>query len=502
MFTVNINNTDYTSEKDMKLLPFLRDVLHFTGTKDGCSEGACGACTVIIDGKTSRACVPTLSKLQGKKIVTIEGLSEREADVYSYCFAQAGAVQCGFCIPGMIMSAKALLDVNNAPTREDVKKAIRGNICRCTGYIKIEDAILMAAEYFREDKKVDWDSEEGKIGQRMRRLDAVEKALGKGVYTDDIAIDGMVYGKCIRSKYPRARIVKIDKSRAEADERCVKVITAEDVPLNEHGHLIKDWPVFIQEGKITHYIGDAICMVVSEDQNALEELCNLVEIEYEELPGVFSAKESLEKRGVVNVHHDRDNIMYNLTLERGDVDKAIKESDYTVTYDFSTPHTEHAFMETECAVGCYDESTKGVLVYTSSQSIFDEQREISHLLRLDINQVRCKSMLVGGGFGGKEDMSVQHHAALAAYLLKRPVKVKLSRQESLNVHPKRHPMDMHVVIGCDKNGIIKGSTIDIISDTGAYASLGGPVLQRACTHAAGPYNYQNIRITGKALYTN
>lgn len=502
MFTVNINNKEYQHETDMKLLPFLREVLHLAGTKDGCSEGACGACTVIVDGKTARACILSLSKLQGKKITTIEGLSAREADVYSYCFAQAGAVQCGFCIPGMIMSAKALLDVNINPTRADIKKAIRGNICRCTGYIKIEDAILMAADYFKNDKIVNWDHEEGKLGQRMRRVDAVEKALGKGIYTDDIVVEGMVYGKCIRSKYPRARIVKIDKSKAEADERCIKVITAEDVPLNEHGHLVKDWPVFIQEGKITHYTGDAICLVVSEDQDALDELCSLVEIEYEELEGVFSAQEALEKRGVINVHHDRDNIMYKLKLERGDVDKALEESEYTVTYDFSTPHTEHAFMEMECAVALYDDRTKGVLVYTSGQSVFDEQREISHLLRLDISQVRCKSALVGGGFGGKEDMSVQHHAALAAYLLKRPVKVKLTRQESLDVHPKRHPMDMHVVIGCDKNGIIKGSIIDIISDTGAYASLGGPVLQRACTHAAGPYNYQNIRITGKALYTN
>ncbi len=502
MFTVNINNQIFTSDRDMKLLPFLRDVLHYTGTKDGCSEGACGACTVIVDGRTARACVLKLSKLEGKKVVTIEGLSKREQEVYSYCFAQAGAVQCGFCIPGMIMSAKALLDVNLEPTREDVKKAIRGNICRCTGYIKIEDAILMAADYFRNDRPVDWDSEEGRIGQRMRRVDAVEKALGEGKYTDDIHIEGMVYGKCVRSRYPRARIVRIDTTRAEADERCIKVLTAHDVPLNEHGHLIKDWPVFIQEGKITHYIGDAICMVVSEDQDALDELCSLVDIEYEELEGVYTAQDSLRERGRINVHHDRDNLMYDLTLERGDVDRAIRESDFTVTYDFHTPHTEHAFMETECAVGCYDESTKGVIVYTSSQSIFDEQREISHLLRLDIQQVRCVSMFVGGGFGGKEDMSVQHHAALAAYILQRPVKVKLTRQESLNIHPKRHPMDMHVVIGCDKNGIIKGSTIDIIADTGAYASLGGPVLQRACTHAAGPYNYQNIRITGKALYTN
>ncbi len=200
MFTVNINNNNYTSDRDMKLLPYLRDVLHLTGAKDGCSEGACGACTVIVDGKATKACVFTLSKLQGKKILTIEGLSDREKDVYSYCFAQAGAVQCGFCIPGMIMSAKALLDVNPEPTRADVKKAIRGNICRCTGYIKIEDAILMAADYFRNDRPVNWDSEEGRIGQRMRRVDAVEKALGTGTDTDDIHIEGMVYARCIRSK--------------------------------------------------------------------------------------------------------------------------------------------------------------------------------------------------------------------------------------------------------------------------------------------------------------
>ena len=499
-FCVIINGKEYTSSTDKKLLSFLRDDLNLTGTKNGCSEGACGTCTVIIDGKKTKACAVKLSKLEGKRIITIEGLSEREKEVYSYAFAAAGAVQCGFCIPGMIMSAKALIDENPDPAADDVKKAIRGNICRCTGYVKIEEAILLAARIFRENLPVPQKDRNPSLSSSMARIDAADKALGTGIYTDDIRINGMLYGKCLRSAWPRARVLGIDTSKAKEHPSCVRIITASDVPCNEHGHIIKDWPVFIAQGELTHYTGDAICMVISAKEEDLDEILSLINVDYEVLEGVFSAHDALKDE--IMVHEGRSNLLVKEHITRGDAEAELARCAYSVSLSFSTGHTEHAFMEPECAVAEYDEENDGVIVHTSGQSIFDEVREISHMLSIPQNRVRCISALVGGGFGGKEDMSVQHHAALASWLLHRPVKVRLSRQESLLVHPKRHPMDIDITLGCDKKGYLKALKCKIIADTGAYASLGGPVLQRACTHAAGPYNYQNVKIEGYGLYTN
>lgn len=496
---ITINGIQYSPESDTTLLDYLRNTLHLTGTKDGCSEGACGACSVIINGKLRRACREKLSKLENAEIITIEGLSEREKQVYSYAFAKRGAVQCGFCTPGMVMAAKALIDSNPSPSEEDIRKAIRGNICRCTGYKKIEEAILLASEMFRNNAEIPAEDMNPRLSGNMKRLDADEKTLGTGIYTDDIHIDGMLYGSALRSPKPRIRLINLDTSEALKDEDCVRIITAEDVPVNAHGHIVADWPVLIAKGKTSAYTGDALCLVIASKAEALERIKDRIHVEYEELDGVYSPEEAAKDE--IEVHEGRSNLFDHEHVSRGNAEKALSESDYIVDEIYTTPFTEHAFMEPECAVAMpYKED--GVFVYASDQSVFDDQREIARMLGIDKSKVRVRATLVGGGFGGKEDMSVQHHAALAAWLLKKPVKIKLSRQESLIVHPKRHPMKMHIRLGADKTGRIKGMKAEIIADTGAYASLGGPVLQRACTHASGPYNYQNFEIDGYGYYTN
>ncbi|MBO8470093.1 MAG: selenium-dependent xanthine dehydrogenase, partial [Spirochaetes bacterium] len=496
---ITINGIQYSPESDTTLLDYLRNTLHLTGTKDGCSEGACGACSVIINGKLRRACREKLSKLENAEIITIEGLSEREKQVYSYAFAKRGAVQCGFCTPGMVMAAKALIDSNPSPSEEDIRKAIRGNICRCTGYKKIEEAILLASEMFRNNAEIPAEDMNPRLSGNMKRLDADEKTLGTGIYTDDIHIDGMLYGSALRSPKPRIRLINLDTSEALKDEDCVRIITAEDVPVNAHGHIVADWPVLIAKGKTSAYTGDALCLVIASKAEALERIKGKIHVEYEELDGVYSPEEAAKDE--IEVHEGRSNLFDHEHVSRGNAEKALSESDYIVDEIYTTPFTEHAFMEPECAVAVpYKED--GVFVYASDQSVFDDQREIARMLGIDKSKVRVRATLVGGGFGGKEDMSVQHHAALAAWLLKKPVKIKLSRQESLIVHPKRHPMKMHIRLGADKTGRIKGMKAEIIADTGAYASLGGPVLQRACTHASGPYNYQNFEIDGYGYYTN
>ncbi len=499
MHTFFVNGKKITTASDKKLLHFLREDLNLTGTKDGCSEGACGTCTVIIDGKSTKSCLIPLEKLVNKHIITIEGLSKREADVYGYCFAEEGAVQCGFCTPGMIMSAKALLDVNDNPTLPEIKKALRGNICRCTGYAKIESAILKAALFFRENLKIPNENQSGVLSERFIRVDAIEKALGSGIYVDDVRIDGMIYAKALRSKYPRAIINSIDISKAIAHPETVKILTSEDVPHNKIGHIVQDWDVLIPVGKTTRYIGDAIVLVATRTQEALEEVLNLIEVDYTELTPITSTIEAMKDDSPKI--HSSGNVLTTEVLKRGNVDEAIKHAAHVVTQHYSTPFTEHAFMEPESAIALIDDDDN-LLLYTSSQSIFDEQREIANMLNLDKKRVNCQAKLVGGGFGGKEDMSVQHHAALMAWYTKMPVKVKLSRQESINIHPKRHAMEMDFTSACDEKGKLLALKATIIADTGAYASLGAPVLQRACTHAAGPYNYQNVDIIGKAVYTN
>lgn len=498
VYTFTVNGHRIQTEINKKLLPFLRENLGLTGTKDGCSEGACGTCTILIDGKAVKSCLVTTEKLEGKSVITIEGLNSREQKVYSFCFAQAGAVQCGYCTPGMIMSAKALLDKNSDPGKAEVRKAIRGNICRCTGYVKIEKAILMAAEFFRDNLSLPEESVDARLSQRFMRVDAIDKALGKGIYVDDIRIDGMVYAKALRSAYPRAVVKNIDISKALQHPQVVKILLAEDVPQNKIGHIVQDWDVMIPMGGTTRYVGDALALVAAVDQDKLDEILDLIAVDYEVLEPISSPGQALAADAPKI--HSGGNVLTTERLKRGDAEKAIAQSAHVVTMHYSTPFTEHAFMEPESAVALPEGD--GILVYTASQSVYDEQREIAHMLKLPKDLVHCQAKLVGGGFGGKEDMSVQHHAALMAWHIKKPVKVRLSRQESINIHPKRHAMEMEFTTACNEHGQLTGMKATLIADTGAYASLGGPVLQRACTHAAGPYNYQNIDIVGKAVYTN
>lgn len=499
MYTLHINGCDYEAPHDKKLLRFLRDDLHLTATKDGCSEGACGTCTVLIDGKKVKACVPKISTLEGKNILTVEGIDPEEMKIYEHCFADAGAVQCGFCIPGMILSAKSLLDTNLNPTREEVKKAIRGNLCRCTGYKKIEDAILLAADFFKDQLEVPLPPTALHMNEHFKRIDAAEKVNGTGIFTDDIYIPGMLYTKCLYSKYPRARINRIDVSKALEHPDCVEILTKKDVPCNKIGHIKQDWDVLMGEGDITRYVGNALAVVATNRMEALEEILSLIDVDYTELPAITSPYEAL--KGDAPLIHEDGNIMSRANLVRGNADEAIKKSKYVVTRKYKTSWQEHGFMEPECCVAL-PEGDDGLLIYTTSQSVYDVQRECAQMLNIPREKVHCHAPLVGGGFGGKEDMSVQQYAALMAWYTKKPVKVKYSRQESLDYHVKRHPMEMEFTTACDENGHLTAMKGVIIADTGAYASLGGPVLHRACTHAAGPYNYQNIDIFGMSVYTN
>ena len=496
-----VNGVPCSTEEEKPLLRYLRDELRLTSVKDGCSEGACGTCTILVDGKAVKACVLSTKRAAGKEIVTVEGLSEAEREAFVYAFGAVGAVQCGFCIPGMVMAGKALLDQNPNPTEAEIKKAIRGNVCRCTGYKKIIEGIALAGAILRGEASVDPALEEGEdygVGARAFRTDVRDKVLGRGEYCDDLYLDGMAHASAVRSQYPRARVLDIDASAALALPGVLAVLTADDVPHNKVGHLQQDWDVMIAKGDITRCVGDAVCLVVAENEAVLKQAKELVKVDYEPLEPVRTIQEA-RAADAPSLHPD-GNLCQQRHVTRGDARAALAQSKYVVTQSYRTPFTEHAFLEPECAVAFPYKD--GVKVYTSDQGVYDTRKEISIMLGWEPERIVVENKLVGGGFGGKEDVSVQHLAVLAALRVNRPVKAKLTRQESINFHPKRHYMEGTFTLGCDENGIFTGLDCEIHFDTGAYASLCGPVLERACTHSVGPYCYQNTDIRGFGWYTN
>ena len=500
-YTFTVNGVSRTTHKEEPLLRYLRDELRLTSVKDGCSEGACGTCTILVDGRAVRSCILTTKKAAGKSIVTVEGLSPEEQEAFVYAFGAVGAVQCGFCIPGMVLSGKALLDVNPNPTEAEIKKAIRGNVCRCTGYKKIIEGIALAGATLRGETKIDPTLEEGAafgVGDRAFRADVRGKVLGTGEYCDDLYLDGMVHASAVRSQYPRARVLNIDASEALALPGVLAVLTAEDVPHNKVGHIQQDWDVMIAKGDITRCVGDAICLVVAETEEILKQAKALVKIDYEPLEPVRTIQDAMADDAPLL--HPGGNLCQQRHVTRGDAKAALAGSKYVVTQSYRTPFTEHAFLEPECAVAFPYKD--GVKVYTSDQGVYDTRKEISIMLGWEPERIVVENKLVGGGFGGKEDVSVQHLAVLAALKVNRPVKAKLTRKESINFHPKRHYMEGTFTLGCDENGIFTGLDCEIYFDTGAYASLCGPVLERACTHSVGPYCYQNTDIRGYGYYTN
>ena len=512
-----INDEEHVTCENKSILRYLRDDLHLTSVKDGCSEGACGTCTVIVDDRAVKSCVLTTKLAVGHTITTIEGLSEEEREAFVYAFGTAGAVQCGFCIPGMVLAGAALIRRCPDPTSTQIAEAIRGNVCRCTGYKRIIVGIKKAAAILRGEEAIDPAIEAGEsygVGEQIFRTDVRAKVLGTGQYPDDLDerdFPGLTIASAVRSKYPRARVLSIDAEKARALPGVVGVLTAADVPVNQVGHLIQDWDVMIAEGDITRCVGDAIALVVAKDRKTLERAKKLVKVEYEELEPVRNIDEAAAPDAPI-IHESfnafgnhvvlENNICQQRHVTRGDAKAALAASAYTVTDTFVTPFTEHAFLEPECAVAAPYKN--GVKIWSTDQGAYDTRKECAHMLGWDAEPERVvvQTMFVGGGFGGKEDVSVQHLAALAAYKLNVPVKCFLTREESLAFHPKRHYMRGTFTLGCDEQGHFTGMDCEINFDTGAYASLCGPVLERACTHSVGPYKYQNTDIRGYGYYTN
>lgn len=514
LVTFIVNGREAAIEEGRILLDWLRREARLTSVKNGCAEGACGSCMVLVDGRAMNACALSGAKVAGKRILTIEGFPPEELAAFERAFAEAGAVQCGFCTPGMVISAKALLDKVPDPTPEEARKAIRRNICRCTGYVKIVQGILGAAALLREREREAAGAAPAaaaatpgeapaaaRIGDALARIDAADKVSGRALYTDDYAEPGMLYGKALRSPYARARLAALDVSAAAALPGVAAVLTWKDIPGERFiGHLVADWPTLVAVGEETRTVGDAVALVAADDPETAKKACALIRAEYEELEPLVDPEAALSPNAPAL--HPGGNLLSSLTLHRGDADAALAEAAHRVARSFSTPFTEHAFMEPESALAYPPDAEGVVVVRTGEQNIFDGRDYVAKTLGIPEERVRILSSFVGGGFGGKEDQSVQHFAALLAWRCGKPVKYTFARAESILVHPKRHPMKIDIEIGCDASGRLVGAKGRIVADTGAYASLGSPVLHRAVTHFGGPYDYQDIHVEGFCVYTN
>ncbi len=498
-FSINGKNIEYSGNPEQKLLSFLRKDIKLTAVKDGCSgQGACGACTVEINGKAKLACLTKISTLENAEIFTPEGFPEYVLDTIAKAFVNEGAVQCGFCTPGFISRTKVLLQENPNPSIEEVRKALKAHLCRCTGYKKIEKGILSAAEAITQGKKLELRKTDGKIGSSHPKYMAYETAIGKRNFTDDIFLNGMLFAALKFSDYPKAKILKIDTSEAENLKGVHRIFTAKDIPgTKKVGLIIRDWSVMIDEGETTHYIGDVLAGVVAENEEIARKAIELIQVEYEVFKPLTNPFEAIEG---ARVHPERPNNFDTTQFTIGDVENALKNAAYISHGNYQTQRIEHAFLEKESAVAL--PISGGIKLYSQSQGIYEDRRQIAEILNLPEEKVHVELVPNGGGFGGKEDLSIQGHTALFAWLLQKPVKLTLTREESIRLHPKRHPVFMDITLAADKNGKLTALKLRAVGDTGAYASVGMKVLERVAGHAAGAYYIPEVDIEAKTVYTN
>jgi len=501
LLQINVNGKQQQIEIDphMTLVDVLREKMGLTGTKKGCHSGECGACTVLLDGEPVASCILPALKAQGKQIITVEGLgTAQELHPLQKAFLAYGAVQCGFCTPGVLMSAKALLDKNLNPTPEEIKMAISGNLCRCTGYKKIIDAVMAAAAELRKEKLITMPSVgEQVVGSSVARVDGIPKVTGQAKFADDISFPNMLYAKVLRSKYAHALIKNINTNQAKALAGVVAVLTAEDVPgRNGYGIHIKDQPVLAKD-KVRNY-GDAVAVVAAETLEIAEQALQLIELEYEPLPGVFTVEDALKPDAPPI--HSNGNLILHRKIRKGDIEKGFQEADVIIEDTFKTPMVEHAYIEPEAGIGVYDAGK--IIVYAISQGVHYHRSEIAASLNYPVNKIRVVQTTTGGGFGGKIDNSVHILVALLALKTGRAVKLTYTRSESMIASTKRHPFTMRYKIGARKDGKLVAAEVEIYGDTGAYNSYGTAVLTRVATCALGPYEVPNAKIDTYTVYTN
>jgi xanthine dehydrogenase molybdenum-binding subunit len=498
-----VNGTPVTVRRDHPhLLAALREELDITSPKDGCSpSGQCGCCTVLVDGKAIVSCQQSLEKVANTNITTLEGVSQVERDAFANAFAACGGLQCGFCIPGIVVRAKAQIDKKGAGLkREDMARHLGAHLCRCTGYVKILDAIDSVAKQLSPEIV-----STGGLGVRVAKHEAKELALGDRGYIDDMRLPGLMHASLVFTKHARAEILSINTSKAMSRPGVRAVFTAADIPGElMMGIIYKDWPVMIPVGGFTSYAGDVLAIIVADSRLNARNAIDDVVVEYKPLTPITDARNAIASNDIA-VWKTDSNILSKSTYKRGDAEVAIASSAHVVRETFETQRIEHAFLEPEStlAVPSINENkVRELHVYSGGQGVWDDRNDIARLLAIANEQVTVTLVTNGGAFGGKEDMSNQAHASLAAWLLNEPVKCTLTREESFLMHAKRHPIEMTYEAACDQDGKLTALRVRAIGDSGAYASVGMKVLERMAGHASGPYQVPNIDVEAIAARTN
>jgi xanthine dehydrogenase molybdenum-binding subunit len=486
-------------DPDATLLEVLRDECGLISPKDGCTpQGQCGCCTVIVDDRAVVSCAMPARAADGKKVLTLEGFSCREREVFASSFIACGGLQCGFCTPGIIVRAKNLIDKSPDPTDDQINRILSMHHCRCTGYVKIVDSIKQAACCLRSGVTPELEAS-GRIGAPTPRYEARELALGDRPFIDDMKFPGMLHGAVLLSPHPRALVNKIDTRAALAIPGVATVVTAADIPGERYQGLIyKDWPIFVAEGEETRYVGDVIAAVAARDRRTARWAAEAIKVDYEVREPVTDREEAL-RPGAPRLHKN-GNLLSKSEIRRGDVERALAASAHVATHTFNTQFIEHMFLEPESCIALPEND--GLRVYTQGQGVFDDRRQIAGALGLPPDKVFVTLVSNGGAFGGKEDLSIQAQTALLARVTGRPVRLTLSREDSLRMHPKRHPIKMTYTVGCDASGRLTAVKADMIGDKGAYASVGSKVLERAAGHCTGPYKVDNVHVVSLAVYTN
>jgi xanthine dehydrogenase molybdenum-binding subunit len=483
------------------LLDTLRERCHVTSPKDGCSpQGQCGCCLVLVDGNPKTACAVDAHKTQGKDVVTLEGISAEERALTQQAFTAAAGLQCGFCIPGIALRAKHLIDKNPNPSRDQIAQALDVHLCRCTGYVKIVDAIELLAKA-RRGEPIPAPVTDARVGASFQRVGAGAMTLGERPYVADMVREGMLHGAVMLSPHPRAKLVSLDVSKARAHPGVKAVATAAEVPGERwYGILYSDWPGFVAVGEEARCVGDVIAAVAAVDVATAREAIALIDAQWEVLPAVLDPVFSLSP-GAPQVNPKHDNQLSKSVIRRGDAEGALAKSAHVVRGTWQTQRIEHLFLEPECALA---EPLPGgrMALFTQGQGIFDDRRQVAKFLGMPEEDLFVELVPNGGAFGGKEDMSVQSQTALLCHLTGAPVRLALNREESIRLHPKRHPITMHYEVGCDAEGRLTAVKARMVGDSGAYASVGGKVLERAAGHGCGPYRVSNVDIEARAAYTN
>lgn len=525
--TVNGNPVEVDVPESRYLAEVLRYDLGLTGTKIGCNEAECGICTVLVNGTPVNSCIHPAFKAQGAEITTIEGL-DKDGTLHplQQAFLDHGAVQCGFCTPGLIMTAKALLDEKKAEgeavTEHDIKVALKDTYCRCTGYQSVINAILQASGQDVKPYVPETKTPYRAVGRAVPNPDALGKITGRAMFTDDFHFPGMLYARTKRAGIAHGRIVSIDTSAAEALPGVRAVLTHKDVPgRKNHGLVSVDWPALCYDK--VRYAGDAVAVVAADTADIAAEALDLIKVEYEELPVVKDPIQAAHPDAPI-VHEERadGNLLKHIKVRKGNLDKGFEEADVIVERTYRTPMTEQMFLEPECSIGVpkgYDPSAFGghvdpdaqrgityrhdkTTIYCGTQIPYLDRDQTAAALGVANEDIRIVAALMGGGFGGKEDVAAQIHVALLAERTHRPVKMLYTRAESLVFHPKRHATVIRIKTGARKDGRLTAVEAELYGDGGAYASLSEKVMTRATTHASGPYDVPHVKVDCFAMYTN